>query len=125
MLGIIKGRINETSFTKKNACTISLIYYEFISGMLQIIAHEGFGKRIILKDKADVFMKPHPTTISPNDYHLLQGKVSYEEYTTAYMTKPSERDWRPAVSVYNIYSFLKVFVHIYHFLLIYDSGSLS
>ena len=79
-----------------------ITYYEFISGMLQIITHEGFGERTILKDKADVFMKPHPSTISPDDFHLVQAKVSYEEYTTAFMTKPSDKDWRPAVSVYNI-----------------------
>merc|ERR1712025_1380257 len=69
---------------------------EEIKGMLQIITHEGFGERTILKDKADVFMKPHPSTISPDDFHLVQAKVSYEEYTTAFMTKPSDKDWRPA-----------------------------
>ena len=100
---------SSNQFYPKNACTISFLYYEFISGMLDILTLDGFGKRVLLKDKADVFMKPHPSTITRDDPRLLQAKVSYEEYHTAYLTKPLDKDWRPAVSFSNIVTYFKVF----------------
>lgn len=86
--------------------TIKLIPYNvnncFTLGFLNILIKDyKFGKLQKLPSKAEVFMKPHPTTIPAAHPILEMCTVTHLHYTAQFMKEPDHPSWTPKViSIY-------------------------
>jgi hypothetical protein len=60
---------------------------------LEKLEQRGFGKFLVVGEKhlrREMFMKPSPTTISPDDVQLMDVKLTLEEYTSRFVGRKNE-----------------------------------